>query len=458
MSQPVASEDHELELLALVRAPELHVGDLVGPLPEPLGAVAGIETVQLGAQIALEELTHGLADPGRNVHAVGHGQDLLVAQALPGVVGGDAVQLADGVGGVGEAQRESGHVQLALVAVDASGQLQDPLDRNAARPLAPVAVVERPGDAPHEIRIEALVAGGDGGVDREDAVGAGSLQGLFQRHSLFDEGAGSLHEQERRVAFVEVPDRGLDAQRLDGPHAAGAQDQLLVEAHLAAADVEDVGDRPVRLVVVGNVRVEEEHGDAPHLGAPDRGREHPPRKLEVDGEGIAVRAHDAQDRQPVQVVVGVGVLLVPVGVDRLAEVAVLVEQPHADERQGHVARGLDVIAGQNAEAAGVDADTFVEAVLSAEVGDRALDRGAVFAVEPVLLAAGHVAIEIRQDLAAFGHECRVVEQIRPGDRLRQDLDRVAVAGERKAVDAAEKSTRPRVPAPPHVVGEPAQSL
>ena len=37
-----------------------------------------------------------------------------------------------------------------------------------------------------------------------------------------------------------------------------------------------------------------------------------------------------------QVVVGVCVLLVAVGVDRLAEVAVLVEQAHADERHRHV--------------------------------------------------------------------------------------------------------------------------
>ena len=80
---------------------------------------------------------------------------------------------------------------------------------------------------------------------------------------------------------------------------------------------------------------------------------------------------DAQDRQPGQVEVRVGVLLVPVRVDRLAEVAAAVEEPDADERQGHVAGGLHVVAGEDAEAAGVDAQRLVEAVLGAEVGDRA---------------------------------------------------------------------------------------
>ena len=123
----------------------------------------------------------------------------------------------------------------------------------------------------------------------------------------------------------------------------------------------------------------------------------------------AVLAEDAQDRQLGQVVVGVGVFLVPVRVDRLAEVAVLVEETHADERHGHVARGLDVVAGENAQAAGVDAQALVKAVLGAKVGDWTDQRGAVLAVEPVLAAAEHIAVELGQDLGVFGHEGRVVE-------------------------------------------------
>ena len=124
----------------------------------------------------------------------------------------------------------------------------------------------------------------------------------------------------------------------------------------------------------------------------------------------------------------------------------LVEQADADERHGHVAGGLDVVAGEDAEAAGVDAEALVEAVLGAEVGDRAGERRAVLAVEPVLAAAGHVAVELGQDLGVLGHEGRVVEQLRPGDRLRQDLDGIAVARPRQAVDSAEERPGPGIPA------------
>ena len=63
---------------------------------------------------------------------------------------------------------------------------------------------------------------------------------------------------------------GVEAERPDGAHAADAQDELLVEAHLAAADVQDVGDRPVGVGVLGDVRVEQEDRHAADLGDPDR--------------------------------------------------------------------------------------------------------------------------------------------------------------------------------------------
>jgi hypothetical protein len=52
-----------------------------------------------------------------------------------------------------------------------------------------------------------------------------------------------------------MPDGGVDAERPECPHAADTQHQLLVEPHLAAADVEDVGDRPVGVIVLGDVGV-----------------------------------------------------------------------------------------------------------------------------------------------------------------------------------------------------------
>ena len=72
------------------------------------------------------------------------------------------------------------------------------------------------------------------------------------------------------MALVEVPDRRLDPQGADRPHAADAEDQLLVEPHLAAADVEDVGDRPVGSPFSGMSVSRRRTGDAADLGAARR--------------------------------------------------------------------------------------------------------------------------------------------------------------------------------------------
>ena len=207
------------------------------------------------------------------------------------------------------------------------------------------------------------------------------------RHAGGHQLAGLLDEHERRVALVEVPGRRLDAQGSQRAHAADAQDQLLVQPHLAAAHVQDVGDRPV---VSRRCRACRCRAAAAARGRPAPARRRPwtvaTRELDRDEQRVAARRRRRAERQAARVVVGVGVLLVAVGVDGLAEVAVAIEQADADERQRHVRGGLAVVAGEHAQAARVDAQRLVEAELGAEVGDGPVELVAVVALEPVAAA------------------------------------------------------------------------
>ena len=63
-----------------------------------------------------------------------------------------------------------------------------------------------------------------------------------------------------------------------------------------------------------------------------------------------------------------------VGVERLAEIAAPVEEADADERDAEVARRLQVVAGEDAEAAGVDRQSSVQAELGGEVRDEEVVR------------------------------------------------------------------------------------
>ena len=108
----------------------------------------------------------------------------------------------------------------------------------------------------------------------------------------------------------------------------------------------------------------------------------PPRvSISID-DGLAVGADGGLHRQLVDVGLEVLFVLPAVLVEALAEVALAVEEADADERDAEVGGALDVVAGEDAEAAGVDRQRLVQAELGGEVGDRAGPQDAGVGARP----------------------------------------------------------------------------
>ena len=127
---------------------------------------------------------------------------------------------------------------------------------------------------------------------------------------------------------------------------------------------------PVGGIVDRDVGVQQQDRHAADLCHPHRRMDRPAGDLDAHDQRLAVRAARASQRQLPGIQVRLRVLLVPVGVDLLAEVAAPVEEADGDEGQRRIGRRLAVVAGQDAEAAGVDLHRLVDAELGAEVGDR----------------------------------------------------------------------------------------
>ena len=253
---------------------------------------------------------------------------------------------------------------------------------------------------------------------------------------------------------------GRMPQARERSHAADAEDDLLRQPHRPPLNVEHAGDRAVGRVVGGDVGVEQDERDAADLGDPEPRLDLAPGQRHADqhvAPGVAGhRAH----RQPREVVLRVGVLLVAVGVDRLLEVAGAIEQPDADQRQAEVAGALQMVAGEDAEAAGVDRQRLVHAVLHREVGDRAAGVAGILAGEPGVAAGGEVALELADHRGVGLEEGVVLEQripVPPFD-VDQHLDRVVVERPGPRVDGREQLAGPGIPGPPEVVGEVVQPL
>ena len=189
--------------------------------------------------------------------------------------------------------------------------------------------------------LEAVDAGRDRGVGGEDRGRAHGRQGLVEGqrlrggHQLPD----PLDAEEAGVALVGVEDlrRGAageprnSAQR---PDAADAEQHLLLQAVLAAAAVQAVGDAAGGLVVARHVGVEQQQRHPADLGPPDVRVQARGRRAAAARSGSACRCRPglAQQgqRQPVGVEDRVGLLLPAVAGQRLLEVAGLVEQADAD--------------------------------------------------------------------------------------------------------------------------------
>ena len=180
----------------------------------------------------------------------------------------------------------------------------------------------------------------------------------------------------------------------------------------------------------------------------------PPGSSMVTPRGRAVLLAQQRQRQPVGVEDRVVLLLPAVAVQALAEVAGLVEQADAHDRHADVRGRLEVVTGEDAQAAGVLRQRRGDAELGAEVGDRrghALGLLAAPLLVPAVLA--EVAVE-----GLLGGVDPLDEGRVGGEPLelvgldgRQHRDRVlADGGPAGRVDRLEEVTQRRVPAPPQV--------
>ena len=254
----------------------------------------------------------------------------------------------------------------------------------------------------------------------------------------------------RRVA-------GGRAVRADGPHPADADEDLLPDALVLVAAVEPVGDAAqVRLVLL-DVGVEQQQrhppdGRLPHPHAERAAGGH----RDLDEDGLARGIGEQLQGQALRVERGVVLELPAVQRQRLAEVARPVQQPDADQRHAQVGRGLEVVAGQHPEAAGVVGQHLRDAELHREVADGGGQGRVVLALALVPAGLAQVGREVVGQLADRHHRLGVGRELRePGGRdlAEQAHGIVARAVPCGRVEGGEQVVRGRMPAPAQVGGQ-----
>ena len=181
------------------------------------------------------------------------------------------MQLGHPVGALGQPQAHDGHVEHERIAVGIvlAAEVQDLGYRNVGRQPGVEEVLDLRD-------LEPVDAGRDRGVGGEHGGGASGGQCLVpgQRfrggHHFLD----PFHPEETGMALVGVEHfrRGAAGEFLEGAQgfdAAHAEQEFLLEAVVAAAAVQAVGDAARGLVVARNVGVQKQERNTPDVGAPD---------------------------------------------------------------------------------------------------------------------------------------------------------------------------------------------
>ena len=171
------------------------------------------------------------------------------------------------------------------------------------------------------------------------------------------------------MTLVHVTDAGVDSQRLQGPDSADSQQHLLPDPHFAVAAVQNRGDFAVVRFVAFEVGVEQEKGDAADVGAPYPGGYGAVRVGDLDGQGGPRGVGDRLDRKAVEVVLGIGLELPAVRVERLPEVPLAIQETDPGQGEAEVARRLQVVPGEHPEAPRIDRQGSGDSEFQREIGD-----------------------------------------------------------------------------------------
>jgi hypothetical protein len=257
--------------------------------------------------------------------------------------------------------------------------------------------------------------------------------------------ARALQTEKTGMPLIGVEHLGLHAGSLEGPHPAHAEQDLLADPVFGPAAVEAISDSPQIVIVGVDVGVEQVQLHPSDPGPPDLGLQQGAGDIDRDPhagnqfQGHAVRVQN-----------GIALLLPPVCVEVLTEIAQPVHEPYTGQRDAQTAGCLQMVAGQHAQATGVLGQGLRYAELGGKIGDAAQGTdGAVLKPPRRLQIAAQVVVHLAEKPHERGVGCQLLQAL-TADQA-QEADRVV---ERQLPDLRvhppEQVAGPMVPRPAQV--------
>src|SRR5438874_11583150 len=253
------------------------------------------------------------------------------------------------------------------------------------------------------------------------------------------------------MPFVHVKHVRLDSNRRECFHPAYAEHDLLTPAHLKYAAVKLGGNQSVLGAVFRNIGVEQVDVYTADAQFPNPCKNIPVQNGNRDKK-FCFAAADFSDRQVIKILIEINRLLNAVLVDLLPEIAVSVKQTDRDEFQIKITGRFAMVAGENAQPAGVIRDRFVKTEFGRKIGNGIFDRAAGTGF-PVGIVSTQIFFEFLKDLLELAHEIFVLcELFQPRlPRKLQHADWIMIcAVPQFGIEMTKKTARGRLPRPPEI--------
>src|SRR6185503_3982516 len=217
------------------------------------------------------------------------------------------------------------------------------------------------------------MTGGNWRVRREYATLAHSLHRFVEGNAVaLDDLARQFERQKRGMTFIEMKYRWSKPELLQQTNAANAQHHLLHQARFPIAAIEVARDQSIDFIVLRNVRIKQVKLHAANICTPDSRRDGAATHYHLNQQRLALFIVDALQRQLVNVIFAIFLFLQIVAAQALTEISEAIKQTESNQRHIQIARGLQMIAGENAKSARVERQRIVHAKLSAEIRDGCL--------------------------------------------------------------------------------------
>src|SRR6202034_131588 len=153
------------------------------------------------------------------------------------------------------------------------------------------------------------------------------------------------------VPFIQVKHTGRDAHGREGAKTSTPKHQLLPDSRARISAIETGSERPVIRSIVFYIGIEEKQVAASNLHAPDFGVNGTFASLDLHRDWLAILADRDLQGQLTDVSLQIFFLLPAINIQTLAKISLPIKQPDANQRNREIRCALDVVAGENAEAA-----------------------------------------------------------------------------------------------------------